>query len=121
MSNLDSSTIEIGFAFVALERFKNKTFTKKLIDEIQNILDCNDFSSDAAFQKKNSFLARLVLKSENNSCEIGRIKEKMMEIMKDDKNSLNLFLRDQLQYKAPYLGKSFRCCLQSRLRFNPCG
>ena len=116
--SLDAAeTIEIGFAFVALERFKSKTFTRELITEVQKAFGsdsdslCQDLSteSDGAFQKRNSFLARLVLRPENSSCDVSRIKDTLVTFMFDDKNSVNSFLRDQLQYKAPYLGKSF-CC-----------
>lgn len=114
--SLDAAeTIEIGFAFVALERFKNKTFTRELITEVQKALgsdsdsQCQNLSADEAFQKRNSFLARLILRSENSSCDVSRIKDNLVTFMLDDKNSVNSFLRDQLQYKAPYLGKSF-CC-----------
>ena len=114
--SLDAAeTIEIGFAFVALERFKSKTFTRELITEVQKALGsdslCQELSteSDGAFQKRNSFLARLVLRPENSSCDVSRIKDTLVTFMLDDKNSVNSFLRDQLQYKAPYLGKSF-CC-----------
>ena len=116
-----AETIEIGFAFVALERFKSETFTQELITEVQKALgsdsysesdsnsQCRDLSTDGAqvFQKRNSFLARLVLRSANSSCDVSRTKDTLVAFMLDDANSANLYLRDQLQYKAPYLGKSF--------------